>query len=80
MYLCTLRQGKLEPSGLGGCERQSMEHKWVEEKCIYIILVVKPEGKRPLGKPRSMWVYNTKVGFRETGLIWLRVVTSGRLE
>jgi hypothetical protein len=33
----------------------------------YRILVGKPEGKRPLGRPRRRWVDNIKMNFRETG-------------
>jgi hypothetical protein len=29
--------------------------------------VGKPEGKRPLGKPRSRWVDNIKMDFTEIG-------------
>jgi hypothetical protein len=29
--------------------------------------VGKPEGKRPLGRPRSRWMDNIKMDFRETG-------------
>jgi hypothetical protein len=31
------------------------------------ILVVKPEGKRPLGRPRRRWVDNIKMNLREIG-------------
>jgi hypothetical protein len=31
------------------------------------ILVGKPEGKRPLGRPRLRWVDNTKMDLREIG-------------
>jgi hypothetical protein len=31
------------------------------------ILVGKPEGKRPLGRPRCMWVDNIKMDLREIG-------------
>jgi hypothetical protein len=30
-------------------------------------LVGKPEGKRPLGRPRCIWVDNIKMGLREVG-------------
>jgi hypothetical protein len=33
----------------------------------YMILVGKPEGKRPLGRPRRMWVDNIKIDLREIG-------------
>jgi hypothetical protein len=35
----------------------------------YRILVGKPEGKRPLGKPRRRWVDNIKIDLREDGMI-----------
>jgi hypothetical protein len=34
----------------------------------YRILVGKPEGKRPLGRPRFRWVGNVKMDLREIGL------------
>jgi hypothetical protein len=34
----------------------------------YRILVGKPEGKRPLGRPRCRWADNIKIDIRETGL------------
>jgi hypothetical protein len=48
------------------------------------ILVGKPEGKRPLGRPRRRWVDNIKIDLREngmvwTGSIWLKIGTSGGL-
>jgi hypothetical protein len=33
----------------------------------YRILVGKPEGKRPLGRRRCMWVGNIKIDLREIG-------------
>jgi hypothetical protein len=33
----------------------------------YRILVGKPEGKRPLGRPRRKWVENIKIDLREVG-------------
>jgi hypothetical protein len=38
-----------------------------EKRNAYRILVGKPEGNRPLGRPRRMWVDNIKVDFRERG-------------
>jgi hypothetical protein len=48
------------------------------------ILVGKPEGRRPLGRPRRRWVKNIKIdliqdGMVWTGSIWLRIGTSGGL-
>jgi hypothetical protein len=37
-------------------------------KCIYRVLVGRPEGKRPLGKPRGRWEYNIKMDLREIGI------------
>jgi hypothetical protein len=36
-----------------------------EKKHVYRILVGKPEGKRPLGRPRLRWVDNIKIDLRE---------------
>jgi hypothetical protein len=33
----------------------------------YRILVGKPEGKRPVGRPRRRWVNNIKMDLREKG-------------
>jgi hypothetical protein len=33
----------------------------------YRVLVGKPEGKRPLGRPRCRWVASIKMDFREIG-------------
>jgi hypothetical protein len=38
-----------------------------EKRNAYRILVGKPEGKRPLGRPRRRWVDNIKMDFREVG-------------
>jgi hypothetical protein len=34
------------------------------ERNVYMIMVGKPEGKKPLGKPRHKWVDNIKKGLR----------------
>jgi hypothetical protein len=38
-----------------------------EEKNAYRIWVGKPEGKRPLGRPRRRWVDSIKIDVREIG-------------
>jgi hypothetical protein len=38
-----------------------------EKRNAYRILVGKPEGKRPLGRPRRRWVDNIKMDPREIG-------------
>ena len=41
----------------------------------------KPEGKRPLGKPRCVWEDNIKMDLQDvgvcTGSSWLRIGTGG---
>jgi hypothetical protein len=38
-----------------------------EKRNAYRILVGKPEGKRPLGRPRRRWVDNIKMDLRKIG-------------
>jgi hypothetical protein len=38
-----------------------------ERRNAYTIPVGKPEGKRPLGRPRRWWVYDNKMDLREKG-------------
>ena len=38
-----------------------------EEMVVYRALVVKPEGKRPLGRPRRRWVDNIRMDLQEVG-------------
>jgi hypothetical protein len=50
---------------------------------LYRVLVGKPEGKRPLGRPRRRWEDKVKWIFKKwdvgvrTGLGWLRIGTGG---
>jgi hypothetical protein len=39
-----------------------------KKRNMYRLLVIKPEGKRPLGKPRRRWMGNIKMGLSEIGL------------
>jgi hypothetical protein len=39
-----------------------------EKRNVYRLLVGKPGGKRPLGRPRHRWIYNIKVDLLEIGL------------
>ena len=45
------------------------------------VLVGKPEGKRPLGRPRRRWVDNIRMDLQDvgmwTGLDWPRIGTVG---
>jgi hypothetical protein len=60
-----------------------------EKRNVYRLLVGKPEGKRPQGRPRRKWIYNIKMDLLEievsvvdwTGLAqdryrWRALVTS----
>ena len=38
-----------------------------EERGVYRVLVGKPEGKRPLGRPRHRWVDNIRMDLQEVG-------------
>jgi hypothetical protein len=40
----------------------------VEKRNVYRLLVGKPEGKRPLGRPRHKWIDNIKMDLLEIGL------------
>jgi len=54
-----------------------------ERRGVYRVLVGNPEGKRPLGRPRSRWEYNVKIDHQEVGCggwsgsISLRIRTGG---
>jgi hypothetical protein len=56
-----------------------------EGRGVYRILVGRPEGRIPLGRPRRRWEDNIKMYLQEvgwgawTGLIWLRIGTGGGL-
>jgi hypothetical protein len=42
--------------------------RMVEKRNVYRLLVGKPEGKRPLGRPRRRWADSTKIELLEIGL------------
>jgi hypothetical protein len=54
-----------------------------DRRVVSRVLVVKPEGKRTLERPRRKWEDNNKMDFQKwyvgawTELIWLRVGTVG---
>jgi hypothetical protein len=56
-----------------------------EGRGAYRYLVGRPEGRRPLGRPKRRWEDNIKMDLQEvgwgawTGLIWLRIGTGGGL-
>ena len=52
-----------------------------EGRGVHKVLVGKPEGKRPLGRPRHIWQDNNKMDLQEvgcgawTGSIWRKIGT-----
>jgi hypothetical protein len=47
-----------------------------EERKVYKVLIVKPEAKRPLGRPRRRWEDGIKMDLREISLVgvdWIRL-------
>ena len=38
-----------------------------EEREVYRVLLGKPEGRRPLGRPRRRWVDNIRLDLQEVG-------------
>jgi hypothetical protein len=54
-----------------------------EARGVYRVLVAKPDGKKPLGRPRYRWEDNIGMDIQEvecggrTGLGWLRIETVG---
>jgi hypothetical protein len=56
-----------------------------ERRDAYRVLVGKPEGRRPLERPRRRWEDNIKIDLREvewgtqTGSVWVRIGTGGGL-
>jgi hypothetical protein len=56
-----------------------------EGRGVYRVLVGRPEGKRPLERPRRRWEDNIKTDLKEigiegrTGFSWLRIWSNGGL-
>jgi hypothetical protein len=51
-----------------------------EGRDVYRVLVGRPEGKRPLGKPRHRWEDDIKIDLRELGIDgvnWIRMAQDG---
>jgi hypothetical protein len=57
--------------------------RMVEERGVHRVLVGKPEGKRPLGRPRRRgednlrWIFRKLEGVVWTGWSWLRIGMGG---
>jgi hypothetical protein len=69
---------------------KSRRMRWVrhvarmgEGRCVHRVLVGKPEGKRPMGRPKRRWEDNIKMDLQEVGgFVWtgwsgLRIWTGG---
>jgi hypothetical protein len=53
-----------------------------EGRGVYMVLVGKPEGKRPLGRPRHKGEDNIKIDLKEIGIDWVNWIwlTQGRVQ
>jgi len=40
---------------------------WVRREGVYRVLLGKPEGRRPLGRPKHRWVDNIRMNLQEVG-------------
>jgi hypothetical protein len=62
---------------------KSRKIRWVglvarmgKRRCVYRVLLGKPEGKKPLGRPRNRWEDNMKIDFQEVvcgGMGWIKL-------
>jgi hypothetical protein len=59
-------------------EIKSIRMRWAghvarmgEERGVYRVLVGKPEGERPLGRPRRRWVDNIWMDLQEVGCVYM---------
>ena len=57
---------------------KSRRMRWVghvarmgEERGVYRVLVGKPEGRRPLGRPRRRWADNIRTDLQEVGCVYM---------
>ena len=53
------------------------EARMGERRGVYMVLVGKPEGNRPLGRPRCRWEDNIKTDLQEVGcgeMDWIELV------
>jgi hypothetical protein len=45
-----------------------MWHAWGKEEIFYLVLVGRPEGKKPLKRPRCRWEDKIKLDLTEIGI------------
>ena len=48
-----------------------------EERGVYRVLVGKPEGRRPLGRPRRRWEDNIRMDLQEVGCEYMDWIGAG---
>ena len=51
-----------------------------EERGVYRVWVGKPEGRRPLGRPRRRWVDNIRMDLQEVGCGYMDWIGLARIE
>ena len=51
--------------------------RMVERRGVYRVLVGKPEGRRPLGRPRRRWVDNIRMDVQEVGCWYMDWIETG---
>jgi hypothetical protein len=57
-------------------ERGGARSAYGEGRGVYWVLMGKPEGKRPLGRPRRSWDNNIKMDLQEVGcggMVWIEL-------
>jgi len=68
LMVCTPHQsysgGQIEKNEMGGARHVSCMGEWGG---TYKVLVGKPDGKRPLGRPRHRWEDSIKMDLQEVG-------------
>jgi len=45
---------------------------------VYRVLVGKPEGKKPLGRPRRRWEDNIRMDLQEVGCVYMDCIELGQ--
>jgi len=61
-----LRYNKYTPVEISG-SRAGDVARMGKERGVYRVLVGKPEGRRPLGRPRRRWVDNIRMDLQKVG-------------
>jgi hypothetical protein len=68
MLLYDGKQHRFPKKGGGGVIMKARRMRWAGQKRnVYRLLVGKPEGRRPLGRPRRRWLDNFRMDLIEVG-------------